>query len=207
VIELHTSPTANGYKASIMLEECGLAYTVRTYDLVARQNLAPDYLAMNPVGRIPTIVDRDGPGGRAVVVYGSQAILQYLAEKTGRFLPSDLAARAAVYTWMGAVASDVAPAYSGQFVFGVIAPERLPWAVEYYDRLVDRMLGVLDTQLSRHAFLAGDEYSIADIIAYPVAATSARRYPGNLDGYPSLAAWAARVAARPAVQRGMNVPA
>lgn len=207
MIDLHTSATANGFKASIMLEECGLPYAVTKYDLVARQNLSPDYVAMNPVARIPSIVDHDAPGGRTVCVYGTQAILQYLAEKTGRFLPGDPVMRGAVYTWMGVVASDVGPAYSGQFAFSVLAPESIPWAVEYYDRLVDRMLLALETQLARNAYLAGDEYTIADIIAYPVAATSARRYPGNLGSLPALSRWAQAVGARPAVQRGMKVPA
>lgn len=207
MIELHTSATANGYKASIMLEECGLEYRVCNYDLVKRQNLAPGYLAINPVGRIPTIVDHDAPDGRRAVVYGTQAVLQYLAEKTGRFLPADPVDRAAVYTWLGVVASDLAPAYSGQFAFSVLAPERLSWAVDFYDRLVDRMLGALEARLRDCRFLAGGEYTIADIIAYPVAATSAKRYPGSLDAYPGLADWAARVGSRPAVQRGMRVPA
>lgn len=207
MIELHTSATANGYKAAIMLEECGLPYSVKSYDLVKREHFGAEYVALNPVARIPAIVDRDTKGESEIMVYGTQAVLQYLAEKTGRFLPSDLASRAAVYTWMGAIASDVAPAYSGQFIFNVIAPERLPWAVDYYSKLVDRMLGALETQLASHPYLAGDEYTIADIIAYPVAATSALRYPGDLSSYPALSAWAGRVGARPAVQRGMRVPA
>lgn len=207
MIELHTSATANGFKASIMLEECGLEYTVKAYDLASRQNLEPDYVALNPVARIPTIVDHDAPGGRRAIVYGTQAVLQYLAEKTGKFLPADPVARAMVYTWAGVVASDVAPAYSGQFAFNVIAQERMPWAVEFYDRLVDRMLRALETRLSSHCYLAGDEYTIADIIAYPVAATSAKRYPGNLESYPALSQWATMIGARPAVRRGMKVPA
>lgn len=206
MIELHTSGTANGFKVAIMLEECGLPYTVRSYDLVRRENLEPAYQALNPLARIPAILDRDADGGREAFVYGSQAVLLYLAEKTGRFMPRDPVARADVHTWMGAIASDVAPAYSGQFVFGVLAPEPLPWAIRYYEQLVDRMLRALDTRLRQHDYLAGGEYTVADIIAYPVAATSAQRYPGNLAGYPALASWADRVGARPAVQRGMRVP-
>ncbi len=206
MIELHTSATANGFKASIMLEECGLEYRVQRYDLASRQNFAPEYLALNPVARIPTIVDHDAAGGRRAVVYGTQAVLQYLAEKTGRFLPTDPVDRAAVYMWTGVIASDVGPAYSGQFAFNVIAREPLPWAIEYYNRLVDRLLAALETQLSQNEYLAGREYTIADIIAYPVAATSARRYPGDLSAYPALAHWADKIGLRPAVQRGMKVP-
>lgn len=207
MIELHTSATANGYKVSIMLEECGLPYSVKAYDLVARENLSPAYVAINPVARIPAIVDREINAGTEIVVYGSQAILMYLAEKTKRYLPTDPAGRAATYTWLGVIASDVAPAYSGQFVFGVLAPERLPWALDYYERLVDRLLRALEVRLSTCPYLAGSDYSIADIIAYPVAATSARRYPGDLAAYPAIADWAGRVGSRPAVQRGMTVPA
>lgn len=207
MIDLHTSATANGYKASIMLEECGLEYRVRNYDLVSRQNLEPAYLALNPVGRIPAIVDHDAAGGREAVVYGTQAVLQYLAEKTGRFLPADPVERAGVYTWLGIVASDLAPAFSGQFVFSVLAPEGIPWAQNFYHRLVDRMLQALEMRLGGCPYLGGSQYSIADIIVYPVAATSVLRYPGSLDAYPRLADWADRIGARPAVQRGMRVPA
>jgi len=206
MIELHTTATANGYKASIMLEECGLPYSVHDYDLVKGEHRSAGYLALNPVGRLPCIVDNDADGAAPVVVYGTQAILLYLAEKTGLFLPTAPAARAAVYTWLGIVSSDLAPAYSGQFVFGVLMQEKLPPVIDYYQRLVDRMLAALETQLAASPWLAGDSYTIADMLAYPVAATSARRYPGGLAGYPQLARWAATVAARPAVQRGMQVP-
>jgi GSH-dependent disulfide-bond oxidoreductase len=206
MIELHTTATANGYKASIMLEECGLPYCIHEYDLVKGEHRSAGYLALNPVGRLPSIVDPDAGAGAPVVVYGTQAILLYLAEKTGLYLPASPAARAAVYTWLGFVSSDLAPAYSGQFVFGVLMQEKSPSVIEYYERLVDRMLTALEAQLARTTWLAGDSYTIADIIAYPVAATSARRYPGNLAGYPQLTRWAAMVAARPAVQRGMRVP-
>lgn len=206
MIELHTTATANGYKASIMLEECGLPYSVHDYDLVKGEHRTAGYLALNPVGRLPSIVDRDAGLEAPVFVYGTQAILLYLAERTGLFMPAAPAARAAVYTWLGFISSDLAPAYSGQFVFGVLMQEKLPPVIDYYQRLVDRMLAALETQLARTTWLAGDSYSIADILAYPVAATSARRYPGDLADYPQLARWAAMVGARPAVQRGMQVP-
>lgn len=207
MIELHTVATANGYKASIMLEECALPYRVRSYDLVKGEHLSPEYLALNPVGRLPAVVDDVEDGRTRVVVAGTQAIVQYLAEKTGRLLPADPAARATVHTWCGIVASDVAPAYSGQFAFGVLAPEKLPWAIDFYARLCTRMLGALETRLAANAYLAGDEYTIADVLAYPIAAVSARRFPGTLDGFPALRRWAEEVAQRPAVQRGMQVPA
>lgn len=206
MIELHTTATANGYRASIMLEECGLEYRVRAYDLTRGEHLASAHLALNPVGRVPTLVD---PllDGRPAVVYGTQAIVQYLAEKTGRLLPSDPVARAAAYTWAGFVTSDLGTAYSGQFVFGTLLPGTAPAALEYYEKLCTRMLAALDTRLAASRWLAGDDYSIADVLAYPTAATSTRRFPGTLTSYAHVARWAAEVGARPAVQRGMRVPA
>jgi GST-like protein len=205
MIHLHTVPTANGFKASIMLEEVGLPYDVRTYDLVKGEHLGAEYLALNPVGRLPTIVDDGGPGGQKLAVYGSAAILLYLAEKTGHLMPRGLAERAAVYQWLGIVSGDLGPAYSGQFVFSVLAPQKLPWAIEFYDKLCLRMLRPMELRLAAGRYLACDEYTIADVIAYPVAAVSVKRFPGSLDDYPAINRWAAEVGARPAVQRGMRV--
>lgn len=207
MIDLHTVPTANGYKASIMLEELALDYRVHSYDLRKGENFDPQFLAINPVARLPTIVDHDAGDGAPLAVYGSAAILIYLAEKTGRLLPTTGRARAKTLEWVGIVSGDVGPAFSGQFAFNVVAPEKLPWAISYYDKLCLRMAGVLEQQLGKTTYLVGDEYSIADIIAYPVATVSMERFPGSLDGHPHLARWAALVGARPAVQRGMQVPA
>lgn len=206
MIDLHTVPTANGYKASIMLEEVGLPYRVTSYDLLKGENLKPELLALSRVGRLPIIVDHD-VAGEPLPVYGSAAILQYLAEKTGRLMPTRVRERAKVIEWLGIISSDVSPAYSGQFVFNIVAKEKLPWAIEFYDRLCQRLIQVMDDQLADTEFLAGAEYSIADILAYPVAAISMTRYPGNLDGHPHIARWASTLRARPAVQRGMSVPA
>jgi len=205
MIDLHTVATANGYKASIMLEEAGLPYRVTAYDLLKGENFKPELLAINRVGRLPVIVDHD-VAGEPLAVYGSAAILQYLAEKIGRLLPKEIRARARVQQWIGIISSDIAPAYSGQFVFNVVAREKQPWAMAFYDRLCIRMAQTLEDQLATTPFLAGDDYSIADILAYPVAAVSMKRYPGNLDGHPNIARWAAVLGARPAVQRGMLVP-
>jgi GST-like protein len=207
MIDLHTTPTANGFKASIMLEEVGLPYQAINYNLVKGDHLQPEYLAITPVGRVPAIVDHDAAAAGAVSVYGTAAILFYLAEKTGRLFPKDVATRAKVYEWVGVVSSDVGPAYSGQFAFNVMAPEKLPWALQFYDRLCTRMVKTLEQRLGEARYLAGDEYTIADVIAYPVPAVSMKRFPGSLEGYPNLARWTAEVGARPAVQRGMKVPA
>jgi GST-like protein len=205
MIDLHTTATANGYKASIMLEEVGLPYRVHDYNLVKGEHLRPEYLAQNPVGRMPMIVDHDVPDA-PLAVYGTAAILLYLAEKTQRYLPAGLAERARIYEWVGIISSDLAPAYSGQFVFNVIAPEKIPFAIDFYNKLCTRMLQPMELQLGRTPYLAGADYTIADVIAYPVPAVSMKRYPGNLEAYPNIARWAAVVGARPAVQRGMRVP-
>jgi GST-like protein len=205
MIDLHTTATANGYKASIMLEEVGLPYRVIDYDLAKGQHMVPGYLALNPVGRVPTIVDHEAPGD-PMAVYGTSAILLYLAEKTGRFLPSSARERARTYEWLGIVSSDIGPAYSGQFVFNIISPEKDAWAIDFYDRLCLRLLAPMESRLGASRFLAGDTYTIADVIAYPVAAVSMKRFPGSLDGHPHIARWAAEVGSRPAVQRGMKIP-
>ena len=205
MIDLHTTATANGYKASIMLEEVGLPYRVIDYDLTKGEHLAPGFLAINPVGRLPTLVDHDLPDG-PLSVFGSAAILQYLAERTGRLLPTERRARAKALEWVGIISSDIAPAYSGQFVFNVLAPTKDPWATGFYDRLCLRLLAAMELRLADGPYLAGEQYSIADVIAYPVAAVSMRRHPGDLSGHPHIARWADLVGARPAVQRGMTVP-
>ena len=206
MIDLHTTATANGYKASIMLEEVGLPYRALDYNLMQGDHLKPEYLAMNPVGRLPAIVDHDSDGGKPLSIYGTAAILLYLADKTHRYLPLSGAARGKVFEWLGIIASDVGPAYSGQFVFNIMAPEKNPWAIEFYNKLCLRMIGTLEQQLARTHYLAGEDYTIADMIAYPVPAVSMKRFPGNLDAFPNVARWASEVGARPAVQRGMKVP-
>lgn len=206
MIELHTVPTANGYKASIMLEEVGLKYEVTPYNLMKGDHLTPTYLQRNAVGRLPMIVDRDAGIGEPISVYGTAAILIYLAEKTRRLLPMRQPARAKVFEWLGIVSSDIGPAYSGQFAFNFIVKDS-PAAVEFYNKLCARMLTPMEQRLGQSEYLAGPDYTIADIIAYPVAALSMKRYPGNLEGHPNIARWAAAVGARPAVQRGLAVPA
>jgi GST-like protein len=152
-----------------MLEELELAYRVKSYDLIQSEQLSAEFLALNPVGRLPTLVDRDvAQGEEPITVYGSAAILIYLAEKTGQFLPRTPRERARVFEWLGIVSGDLGPAYSGQFVFNVVAREKQPWAIDFYNALCTRLLGPLEQQLGRTAFLAGEQYSIADIIAYPV---------------------------------------
>ncbi len=205
MIDLYTVATANGQKASIMLEEVGLPYRTHVIDLMKGQHKSPDYLAINPVGKVPAIIDHD-TGGDPVTVFETPAILIYLAEKTGMLMPSDPAARAQMFIWFSVICAGVSPAFTGQFIFGTMAPEKIPYAIQYFDGEVARFLTALDGRLAKADYLAGDAYSIADVIAYPVAATSVPRLKDGIAPYPNLKRWADLVAQRPAVQRGMAVP-
>lgn len=205
MIELHLAFTANGYKATVLLEELELPYRVVPCDLTKGEHLSPEFLAMNPMGRIPVLVDPVSTGESPITVYGTAAIALYLAEKVGRLLPTDPRERAAAYEWVGIASSDIGPAYSGQFAFEVMAREKSEWGIAFYRGLCDRFLTVMNTRLASVPYLAGSEFSIADVLAYPIAAISAKRYPGNLDAYRAISRWASEVAARPGVQRGMSV--
>lgn len=203
MIECFCVPTANGQKATILLEELALDYELTQLDLRKGEHLAPEYLAINPVGRAPMIIDRDGPDGEPLTVYGTLAIAVYLCEKAGKLLPTAGAQRAQVFQWMAFIASDLSPAFTGQFVHGVMAKEKHEDVIAHYVALAHRMLKVLEQQLAANAFVAGAEYTAADILAYPAAVTSAARLQGGLEDYPAIRAWAERIGQRPAVQRGM----
>ena len=205
MIDLYSVPTANGQRVHIMLEETGLPYTPHFVYLVGGKHLEPEYLAKNPFGRAPAIVDHDGPGGKEVTVFEGHAILFYLAEKSGQFYPDDLSWQVEIHTWMSAVSANLGPAFSAQFWFTTLAPEHSQVAIDRYVSEAHRGLRALDGHLEGRDYIAGGVYSIADIHAYPVAATSASRLDGGLDSYPSLKRWMQGIAERKAVQRGMTV--
>jgi len=201
MIELFTSDTPNGWKVSIALEEMALPYKYQHIRLSLRQQKEEWYLKLNPNGRIPTIIDHDNDD---FVVFESGAILIYLAEKTGLFLPKDVKGRSLVMQWLMFQMGGVGPMMGQANVFFRYAPERIPYAIDRYQREVRRLLEILDRRLSEHEYLAGD-YSIADIATWPWA----RGYDWsgvNIDGLPHLQRWLDAVAARPAVQRGFAVP-
>lgn len=201
MIELFTSDTPNGWKVSIALEEMALPYTYQYIRLSLRQQKEDWYLKLNPNGRIPTIVDHDNDD---FVVFESGAILIYLAEKTGLFLPKDVKGRSLVMQWLMFQMGGVGPMMGQANVFFRYAPEKIPYAIDRYQREVRRLLEILDRRLSDHEFLAGD-YSIADIATWPWA----RGYDWSgvgIDGLSHLQRWLDTVAARPAVQRGFAVP-
>jgi GST-like protein len=201
MIELYTAATPNGFKVSITLEELGLPYTLHRIDLGAGAQKTPEYVALNPNGRIPTIVDR---ANGDYAVFESGAIMIYLAEKTGKLLPSDAKARNLVIQWLMWQMSGLGPMMGQANVFYRYFPEKLPAAIERYQRETRRLLEVMNTRLAASRYLAG-EYSIADIACYPWA--SIYKWPGvSIDGLGDLARWLDELAARPAVQRGIAVP-
>ncbi|MBI3768696.1 MAG: glutathione S-transferase N-terminal domain-containing protein [Deltaproteobacteria bacterium] len=205
MIDLYTWTTPNGYKVSIMLEELGLPYAVHPVNLGADEQHRPEFLALNPNGKIPAIVDPDGPGGR-LTVFESGAILMYLAEKTGRFLPREGAARARVLEWLMFQMSAVGPTFGNVYYFMAQAAEKVPYAIDRFVNETLRIVRVLDGELAHAEFLAG-EYSIADVATYPWIAALLGAFSDRVGDAPHLRRWAAALGARPPVQRGMKVPA
>ncbi|MDX5445678.1 MAG: glutathione S-transferase N-terminal domain-containing protein [Zoogloeaceae bacterium] len=201
MIDLYTAATPNGHKVSIALEELGLPYELHVLDLAAKQQKEPWFLAINPNGRIPAIVDRD-EGDFAV--FESGAILIHLAEKTGRLLPSDPRGRSRVLQWLMFQMGGVGPMMGQANVFFRYLPEKIPLAIDRYQGESKRLLRVLDEHLAEHEWLAGD-YSIADIANWAWARTY--RWSGlDISDLPHLKRWIDAIRARPAVQRGIERP-
>jgi len=201
MIELFTAATPNGWKASITLEELALPYKVRRIDFEKREQKEPWYLAINPNGRIPAIIDH-GNGGFAV--FESGALMIYLAEKAGKLLPADVRGRSLVIQWLMFQMGGIGPMMGQANVFYRYAPERIPYAIERYQREVRRLLEVLDSRLKDNEFLAGD-YSIADIANW--SWVRGYKWSGvTLDGLEHLSRWLKVIGERPAVKRGVDVP-
>ena len=201
MIDLYTAATPNGHKVSIALEELGLPYSLRVLDLSANEQKEPWFLAINPNGRIPAIVDHD-EGDFAV--FESGAILIYLAEKTGRLMPQDAKGRSRVLQWLMFQMGGIGPMMGQANVFFRYFPERIQPAIDRYQGEVKRLFRVLDGQLARNEYLAGD-YSIADIANWAWVRT--HNWSGvAIDDLPNLARWRDRIRARPAVQRGIEMP-
>jgi GST-like protein len=197
-IKLYTAATPNGWKVSIALEEMGLPYAVRVIDFATKEQKADWYVKLNPNGRIPTL-DDDG-----FIMFESGAILIYLAEKTGKFLPRDVHGRSRVLQWLMFQMSGVGPMMGQANVFFRYFPEKIPPVIERYQREVMRLFGVLDRQLASHEYIAG-EYSIADMALWPWV--SGYEWSGvSVAEFPNLERWLALVGARPAVQAGRDVP-
>ncbi|HEY7674490.1 MAG TPA: glutathione S-transferase N-terminal domain-containing protein [Burkholderiales bacterium] len=204
MIELYTWTTPNGRKISIMLEECGLTYNVHKINIGAREQFSPEYLAINPNGKIPSIVDSDGPDGAPIQMMESGAILIYLSEKTGKLFPQSYRGRYKTLEWLMFQMGHVGPMFGQVHHFVRNAKEQVPYAIERYVREKDRLYGVLDKRLGETAYLAGD-YSIADIATYPWVARY-EWHKTDLNAWPNVKRWFDAISARPAVKRGMAVP-
>jgi len=204
MIELYTWGTPNGRKVSVMLEECALAYNVHKINIGKDEQFAPEFLKLNPNGKIPAIVDSDGPDGKPISLMESGAILLYLASKTGQLLPADARSRWAVTEWLMFQMASVGPMFGQCHHFLRAAKEQIPYGIERYTREKDRLYGVPDKRLGEQAFLAGD-YSIADIATYPWVSRH-EWHKTDLAQYPNVKRWFDQISARPAVQRGMLVP-
>jgi GSH-dependent disulfide-bond oxidoreductase len=205
VIELYTWGTPNGRKASVMLEECDLAYRVHGVDLGKGEQHAPEFLAISPNNKIPAIVDPDGPDGKPMSLFESGAILVYLAGKTGRFLPADTRGKYVALQWLMFQMGSVGPLFGQVHHFLRAAKEEVPYAIERYTKEKDRLYAVLDTRLGEAKYLAGKEYTIADIATYPWVARH-DWHKTDLATFPNVKRWFDAISARPAVQRGMAVP-
>jgi GST-like protein len=203
MIELYFAPTPNGWKISVMLEECGLSYTVFPVNITRGEQREAEFVKLSPNGRIPAIIDRDpADGGEAVSSFESGAILLYLAEKAGRFYPADLRGRYNVMQWLIWQMGGLGPMLGQNGHFLLYAPEKIPYAIDRYGREAIRLYGVLETQLAKTgAFIAG-EYSIADIACFPWIMTH-KAQGLSLDYYPHLKRWFAEIRARPQVQKGV----
>jgi GST-like protein len=204
-IDLYTWATPNGRKVSIMLEECGLPYVVHKVDISKNDQFKPEFLKINPNSKIPAIVDPDGPGGGPFALWESGAILIYLAEKTGRLIPSDPRARFTCLQWLMFQMAGVGPMFGQAHHFMRFAPEKLPYAIERYGKEAKRLYGVMDRRLAESAHLAGPDLSIADIATYPWVARHEWHGVSLLE-FPNVKRWAEALAARPAVAKGMTVP-
>lgn len=203
-IEVWSWPTPNGHKVHIALEELELPYRVVPVNIGKGEQFSPEFLAITPNHRIPAIVDPEGPHGQRIQLFESGAILIYLAEKAGRLIPADAAARYACLQWLMFQMGGVGPMFGQYNHFAAYAPEKLPYAIERYGNEVGRLHRVLEKRLSTSAYLAGDEYSIADIATFPWVRNPDRRGI-DLSEYPAVKRWHDAIAARPAVQRGVAV--
>jgi GST-like protein len=203
MIEAYTWPTPNGHKLHIMLEETGLPYTVFPVDIQRGDQFKPEFLAISPNNKMPAIVDTDGPGGRRCSVFESGAILIYLAEKTGRFLPKEPLQRIQVIEWLMFQMGGIGPMLGQAHHFRQYAPEKIPYAIDRYTNEAKRLYGVVNKRLADRPYVAG-EYSIADMAIYPWLVPYERQGQ-KIEDFPHLKRWLDAVQARPAVQKGMAV--
>ncbi len=201
MIDLYYWPTPNGHKVTLLLEELGLPYRIVPVNIGNGDQFKPEFLAISPNNKMPALVDHQpADGGAPQSVFESGAILLYLAEKTGRFLPTDARGRVAVLEWLFWQMAGLGPMSGQMGHFNVYAPEQIPYAIERYNSEVRRLHGVMDKRLAQSAYLGGDNYSIADMASYPwIGAYD--KLPVDFDAFPHLKRWHDAIAARPATAR------
>ena len=206
MIDLHYWPTPNGQKIRIFLEEAGLEYRAHKVDIGKGEQFKPEFLAISPNNRIPAIVDQNPKdGGKPISIFESGAILQYLAEKTGKFLPSDIRAKTEVMQWLFWQMGGLGPMAGQNGHFNVYAPEKIPYAMDRYTKETNRLYGVMDKRLADRAYLGGD-YSIADMASYPWIVPH-EVHKQKLEDFPNLKRWFEVIKARPAVVRAYEAVA
>ena len=204
MIEVYSWATPNGHKVHIMLEECGLPYRVHAVDIGGGDQFKREFLAISPNNKIPAIVDPDGPGGKPISLFESGAILLYLAAKTGKFLPKSDRARYEVLQWLMFQMGGVGPMLGQTHHFRQYAVEKIEYAINRYTNETRRLYGVMDRQLATHKFIAGNQYSIADIAIFPWV-RSWKNQGIDWAEFPHLKAWFDAIGERPAVKRGVEV--
>jgi GSH-dependent disulfide-bond oxidoreductase len=201
MIELYYWPTPNGHKITLFLEEAGLGYVLKPVDISAGEQFKPDFLAFSPNNRMPAIIDTaPSDGGEPITVFESGAILLYLAEKTGQFLPSDVRGRKTITEWLFWQMGGLGPMAGQNHHFGTYAPEKIPYAISRYVNETNRLYGVLDRRLAGRDFIGGDDYTIADMACYPWIVPHERQQQ-NLADFPNLKRWFEAIAQRPATVR------
>ena len=204
MIDVYSWPTPNGHKIHIMLEECELPYRVHAIDIGAGDQFTPDFLSISPNNKIPALVDEQGPDGEPISVFESGAILLYLASKTGQFLGNTDRERFKTLEWLMFQVGGVGPMLGQAHHFRMYAPEQIAYAVDRYTNEAKRLYGVIDKQLSANAYLAGSEYTIADMATFPWL-RSWKNQGVELSDFPHLEKWFDTISQRPAVIRGVEV--
>jgi len=204
MIDLYSWATPNGHKVHIMLEETGLPYRAHGVNIRTGEQFKPAFLKISPNNRIPALLDPDGPGGKPLSLFESGAMLIYLAAKSGRFLPADLHDRYTALQWLMWQMGGVGPMFGQANHFRAYSVEKITYAIERYTNEANRLTGVLDRRLAEAAYLAGDEYSIADMAVFPWMRNADKRGI-DMNAYPHAKRWFDAINARPAVQRGVQV--
>jgi GSH-dependent disulfide-bond oxidoreductase len=204
MIDLYTWPTPNSHKVTIMLEECKLAYAVHAIDIGAGDQMKPDFLKISPNNKIPAIVDHDGPGGKPYSVFESGAILIYLASKTGKFLGKNDKAKFDTLQWLMFQMGGVGPMLGQTHHFRIYAPEKVEYAINRYTNETKRLYGVINKRLETNSFIAGKEYTVADMAIWPWL-RSWENQGVQITDFPAIKEWFDKIDARPAVKRAVTV--